>query len=161
MRTFVYADFKHSSTNPATDLNLVVVCGGEDAPVLLWVHPLDQPRAPRLERLHLLRGQEVLHRQQAVPLKLQNGFLIPGDIVACEKSSAPCPYILLLLTGTEVYIVMDVRQILIETFPCARPQKFMKGFRIRKTSNVRRKKKQLPVILKSLQVLSIPPWLPT
>ena len=32
---------------------------------------------------------------------------------------------------------MDVRQILIETFPCARPQKFMKGFRIRKTNSRR------------------------
>ena len=62
---------------------------------------------------------------------------------------------------SKVYIVMDVRQILIETFPCARPQKFMKGFRIRKTSNVRGEKKQLPVILKSLQVPSLPPRLPT
>ena len=48
----------------------MVFRGGEDAPVLPRVHPLHEPRAPRLERLHLLRSQKVLHGEQAVPLEL-------------------------------------------------------------------------------------------
>ena len=48
----------------------MVLRGGEDSPVLPRVHPLHEPRAARLERLHLLRCQEVLHNEQAVPLEL-------------------------------------------------------------------------------------------
>ena len=51
--------------------NLVMLRGGEDAPVLPRVHPLHEPRAARLERLHLLRRQEVLHGEQAVSLELR------------------------------------------------------------------------------------------
>ena len=53
-----------------TNLDLIVVRGGENSPVLVGVHLLHEPRATGLERSHLLRSQEVLHGEQAISLEL-------------------------------------------------------------------------------------------